>query len=161
MRLGDFIQPDHIIADLKARTKEEAIEELVDALVASGGLPAEERESAILGLLKREALAPTGVGNGIAIPHAQVRTLKEFAGAIGVSREGIDFDGHGPAHVVFLLVSPHSAPPEHLQLMAMLGRLASDPRTLALIRTASTKTKIFHAVREAENRMFPPPAAPF
>jgi PTS system fructose-specific IIC component len=156
MRLGDFIPPGHIIASLTARSKEEAIAELVDALVAAGNLPASDREQAILALLKREALAPTGVGNGIAIPHAQIRHMRGITGAIGVSREGILFDGRNPAHVIFLLLSSNENPPEHLQTMAVVSRLANDPDAVTVIRNASTKTKIFHAVREAEERIFPP-----
>ncbi|MCU0722758.1 MAG: PTS sugar transporter subunit IIA [Planctomycetes bacterium] len=159
MKLGDFIPPGHIIAHLNAKSKEEAIAELVDSLVETGDLPAEDRDQAVLALLKREALAPTGVGNGIAIPHAQIRSVRGITGAIGVSPEGILFDGRNPAHVIFLLLSSSASPPEHLQSMALVSRLASDPRTISLIRNASTKTKIFHAVREAEERIFPPPQA--
>lgn len=155
MRLGDLINRDHIVDKLRARSKEEAIAELVDVLVRNGEVRPEDREDVLIALLKREALAHTDIGMGIAVPHAMVKSVKGLVGALGVSREGVHFDGLNPAHVIFLFVSSKRNPQEHLKLMATVSRIASDPEYVHLLQSANTRPRINRLIREAEDRIFP------
>ncbi|MHC4778317.1 MAG: PTS sugar transporter subunit IIA [Planctomycetota bacterium] len=155
MRLGDFIPRNHIIHNLRAQSKEEAIAELVDVLVSSGEIRPEKREDVLVALLKREAIAHTGIGMGIAVPHALVKSVRGTIGALGVSRGGVPFDQADPARVIFLFVSPDDDPQEHLKVLALVSRLANDPDYVRILKNAGTRTRINRLLREAEDRVFP------
>ncbi|MHC5036372.1 MAG: PTS sugar transporter subunit IIA [Planctomycetota bacterium] len=162
MKLGDFIQRNHIVDKLKARSKEEAIAELVDVLVRTGEIRHEDREEVLIALLKREALSHTGIGMGVAVPHAVVKSVKGVIGALGVSQGGVRFSGNDPAHVIFLFVSPNASnPQDHLKLMALVSRLAGDPEYIRLLQRAKTRPGITRLIREAEDRIYPSPPAEY
>lgn len=161
MKLGDLIQKSHIVEKLKAKSKEEAIAELVDVLVENGSIDPLQREEILLALLKREALSTTELGTGVAVPHAMVKSMRNVAGALGISSSGVSFDGKNPSHLIFLFVSPDHNPQEHLKLMAMVSHIASDPNYVDLLQQARNRPKITRLIREAEDRLFPEgPAAP-
>ena len=160
MKLGDFISRKHIVENLKAQSKEEAIAELVDVLVRTGEIRAEQREDVLVALMKREAIAHTGIGMGIAVPHAMVKSIPRTIGALGVSQSGVRFDESDPARVIFLFVSSNNDPQEHLKVMALVSRLANDPDYIRTLRNADTRTRISRLLREAEDRIFPDNSQP-
>src|SRR5690606_18823750 len=92
MKLLDFVVPEAIVADLKARTKEEAIPEIIDALVASGAITEEQREEFIALIRDREKRATTGLGHGVATPHAKHTDIKQIKAAVAVSHHGVEFN---------------------------------------------------------------------
>ncbi len=163
MKLRDVIPKAAIVPDLKSEERDAAMVELIDALVEAGKLKEEAREEALLSLLKREAVATTALGNGVAIPHAKVRFLADFCGALGISRRGIDFgasDGED-VHVIFLFLSPEHAISGHLQLMAHIAGIARNPEYVQLLRNARTVKEIEDLVTDAETMLFRPPEPPF
>lgn len=155
MKLGDLINRKHIVEKMHARTKEEAIAELVDVLVDNGEIRPENREDVLVALLKREALAHTDLGMGIAVPHAMVKSVRGILGALGVSREGVSFANAKQAHLIFLFVSPDDSPQEHLRLMATVSRIANDPEYVRLLQSADSRPKITRLIKQAEDRIFP------
>ena len=128
--VSKYLNSDLIIPDLKTRTKEETIRALVDKIFDSSlkrGCPL-SREKTCEEVLSRENLQTTGIGNGLAFPHARIEGWGDFAMAMAVSREGVDFnslDGK-PVKFIFLLISSPDEPYIILQTMSAIIRFLSD-----------------------------------
>lgn len=115
--LAPFLSPDRV-ADLRSRDAAGAIGELCDLLA---GCPAVADPAAFrAAVLEREAVMSTGIGLGIAVPHAKVPGVREFVLAVGRSRQGIEFhalDGK-PVHLVVLIAGPVDRQARYLQILA-------------------------------------------
>lgn len=121
-----YLNTDLIIHDLGKRTRDEAIEALVakifqDKKTPEGSIGA---DSALKAVMERENQQTTGIGNGLAFPHARIEGWQDFSIAMGISREGIEFDSLDkmPVNYVFLLISSHEEPYIILQTMSTLIR---------------------------------------
>jgi PTS system fructose-specific IIC component len=125
----DVVPSEVSVLDLKATTKEEAITELLNVLVIAGILDLSRETTVRDSILERERVASTGIGNGIAIPHAKSKFADGFGLAVGLSHDGIDFNAYDdiPAFVVALWVCPPAATQEHLALMRGIASIAKDP----------------------------------
>ena len=121
LRHGSFV------SELRARTSTQAIEELVEALTPSLVDLAEVAKSSVL---ERELVAPTGLGDEVAIPHAAVQGLTEPVLALGRSTAGIDFDAPDgkPAKIIFLLLMPPRAFEAKVRVLASVARSIFDAR---------------------------------
>jgi len=118
MKLSEYLSTDRVVL-LTAKTKEEALHQLVEALVADGvGADRDELETAIR---RREQLMSTGIGNGLAIPHVRLPGLRRAAIAIGISREGLpdyeSLDGE-PIRIVVMIVAPEGEHETYVRLLA-------------------------------------------
>jgi PTS system fructose-specific IIC component len=151
MQLCDIIrEPVQVLTDMKAATRWEAIEELVDALAAAGKLDAEQRAAVAEAIRRRESDLSTGIGRGIGIPHAASDKITEFVGAFGRSRGGIDFeavDGK-PVHLVMLFVVPKDRAQEHLDTLANIARLLNHAAFRQRLQAADTAEEILRAFQE-------------
>ncbi|MBZ0256089.1 PTS sugar transporter subunit IIA [bacterium] len=125
MNLMDLISPHCIKAPLQSTTKEEVLAEMVDLLVSVKRLP--HRDAIYEALIEREEVGSTGIGHGVALPHAKCVEVKEIYIACGVSKEGIDFDAldREPVYIFFLILAPRTAPGQHLKVMSLLTRFLS------------------------------------
>lgn len=123
MKLSKFCEENLVIFDMKASTKDEAIEELV-ALAASSNMIKDE-QMLLQDVKEREELVTTGVGYGVAFPHAKTRSAKGIVIAFGRSNKGIEFDAmdHKPVNLFFLIAAPEDAIGAHLNVMARLSYL--------------------------------------
>ncbi len=150
----DLLNKDAVSVTLRSRTKEDMLSELVDLLVGSGCVRKTEKDE-ILGKLKeREVLGSTGIGKGVAIPHAKCTKVKKMAAAFGVSKEGIDFkslDGE-PTHIFFLLIAPGETPGPHLKALAKISRLLDDKFVRDRLRTAGSAQDVVKIIKEEEQK---------
>jgi len=108
MKLLDLVVTEAVVPGLEASRKEDAIRQLVDRFVDAGRIEKKDRVGVLRALLNREKLGSTGIGGGVALPHAKHRCIRETLCAIGRSDKGIEFnalDGE-PVHLVFLVMSP-------------------------------------------------------
>lgn len=137
------------IPRLTAATRQEAIRELVGLAGPQGGLDVAAVESLAW---QRECVAATGVGHGLAIPHARIAGLSEPVIVVGMSEPGIDFDAPDgmPAHVVFLLLTPHEDPDVQLHLSAGIARMFRQPDALPRLTRAETYTEFLAALKTLE-----------
>ncbi len=138
MKLSKFCDENLIEFNLSATTKDEAIEELVN-LVSSSNMVT-DREKLLHDIKERENLVTTGVGYGVAFPHAKTRSVKGIAIAFGVSQNGIEFDAmdHQAVKLFFLIAAPEDAIGAHLNVMARLSYLMkSEENRNALLNTSS------------------------
>ncbi len=113
---------------MTSETSWDALGELVDLLVTSGHLEATRREDILKALHAREEQVSTGIGHGVAIPHAYCDRLEEPVAVLGRSLEGIEFEAcdNAPVHFVVLLLVPQDQPHLHLQTLASIAKLFSQ-----------------------------------
>ena len=141
-KLSDLISSDAVVLDLEATDRDGAIEALMRRLIAAGRVPAEAEATVVRSILERERKGSTGFGKGVAVPHAKHPSVPEIAGAVGLSRSGLDFhslDGK-PVHQIVLLVSPSNRSQDHIDAMqSVFVALHSDPFRRSLREAKSTQ----------------------
>ena len=152
MKLSDIIIPDAIIADLKDATRDDAIEQLVGALAEAGAISKRSVKDAVAAVLDREKKATTGIGRGVALPHAKLSSCKNVVGTIGRSSTGIDFSSldSKPVHIVILLLSSLENPDEHLQAMETIFKHVQRDIFRRFLRQSETREAIVDLVAEAD-----------
>ncbi len=96
-------------------------------------------------LLEREQLGSTGVGDGVAIPHAKIDGLSEITGVLALLDTPISFDADEdqPVDIVFMLLAPANATAAHLKVLAKVSRLLRSPNTRAALRGADSAESVF------------------
>ena len=138
----DFITETRIARALELSSKKRLLEALAQLLASEH--PGLSPDTVFERLLERERLGSTGLGHGIALPHARVREVKEALGAFVTTAEGVDYDAmDGEAvDLAFALLVPEDATEEHLQLLAQLAGLFSDPKVRKRLRDADSAAAI-------------------
>lgn len=129
MKLKDIVVEKAIVPNLVATKREDAIRELLDALVSSGKVSADMRDTFASAIIAREKKGSTGLNHGVAIPHTKSAAIKSPIAAIGVSRTGVDFNAldKQPVYSIFLLLSPEDRPELHLDaIQAIFSHLSKD-----------------------------------
>jgi fructose-specific phosphotransferase system IIA component len=123
MKLSKFCGEDLISFEVSAQTKDEVIKELVD--LASSSKLVKDAAQLLKDILEREKLVTTGVGYGVAFPHAKSKAIRGIIIAFGRSKRGIDFDSMDkkPVHLFFLIAAPEDAIGAHLNVMARISFL--------------------------------------
>ena len=123
MKITDLLKSVSVDVNAAAKSKDEAINHLVDLMDKQGNL--KDKEVYKQGIYAREELSTTGIGEGIAIPHAQSETVVAPGLAAMVVKDGVDYqslDGN-PAQLFFMIAVPKSSGNEHLQILAMLSQM--------------------------------------
>lgn len=124
MTLADILSKEQIITDLKATNRWEAIDELVDNLVACGRVKPEHRDAIAAVVKKRETSMSTGIGFGVGIPHASTDLISDVVGSLGRSKTGVNFDAldNQPVHLVMLFLVPQGQFQKHLHTLANIAK---------------------------------------
>jgi fructose-specific phosphotransferase system IIA component len=125
MDLGDILSKEQIIPDLRATNRWEAIDELINNLVTTGKITAQNQEAIAAVVKKRESSMSTGIGFGIGIPHASTDLISEVVGALGRSKTGVNFDAldNQPVNLVMLFLVPQGQFQKHLHTLANIAKL--------------------------------------
>ena len=142
MKISDFLAPANVQVDVRAPDKARLLGELAREAAGSVGLTADAILSA---LAQREALGSTGLGGGVAIPHARFAELKRPFGALARLRKPIAFeaiDGQ-PVHIVFLLLLPAEKSGEQLNALATVARKLRDRKQLTLLEQAGDASALY------------------
>jgi len=155
MKLAEIIPEGGILDDLKSTTKEEVIKEMVQALVKAGRIEDSTAKKVVKALMDREELGSTGIGAGVAVPHARHDSVTELLGAFGRSKKGISFDALDgePVHVLFLLLSSKGASGAHLESLAYISRLVRDDKYVKQLRDAKDAKELRDLLGEADQRL--------
>ncbi|MAH82959.1 MAG: PTS IIA-like nitrogen-regulatory protein PtsN [Rhodospirillaceae bacterium TMED8] len=142
MEISDLISSDTIIANLHATSKKQVLQALSRRAADLTG----EHERAIFDvLMERERLGTTGVGNGIAIPHAKLQALDGLHGLFARLEQPVDFqaiDEH-PVDLIFLILAPESAGADHLKALARVSRVLRDNTICKKLRGTDTEDALF------------------
>ena len=150
MNLADILGEDQIVTDLRASTRWEAIDELIDDLVATGKIKAEHRESIAAVVKKRETSMSTGIGFGVGIPHASTDLISDVVGALGRSKKGVNFDAldNQPVTLVVLFLVPHGQFQKHLHTLANIAKLLHKREFRQSLEEAADASAMYRAIRE-------------
>ena len=145
MKISDFLSPACVMFDMRASDKSRLLHQLSTQAAAEVGLDAAEVSKQIA---KREELGSTGVGNGVALPHARLRGLNAPFGLFARLRQGIDFEAidDQPVDIVFLLLLPDVSNNSQLNALACVARALRDPEALQRIRRATDRDSLFQAI---------------
>ncbi|MBN1942082.1 MAG: PTS sugar transporter subunit IIA [Phycisphaerae bacterium] len=152
MKLSDIVVTDAIQAKLQARTRDEAIQELVAALAQAGAIAKKNTSDIAKAIIARESQATTGIGKGIALPHAKIKEIKKPIATIGGAPDGLDFNSldSQPVYSVILLLSSPDNPDEHLQAMETIFRHVQRDMFRKFLRQAETTDAVVDLIREAD-----------
>jgi len=152
MKLSEIMVEEAILPELEAKTKEDAVAELVKALAAAGAIPKKSVEDVTKAVMAREGQATTGIGKGVALPHAKLKGIKKPIGTIGRSGEGLDFASLDakPVYSVILLLSSPDNPDEHLQAMETIFKHVQRDIFRKFLRQAQTRQAIVDLIHEAD-----------
>lgn len=122
MNIQELLSASRVTFDLQSTAKSEVINELIDILAADGKLSDKEQYKAAV--LHREKEFSTGIGMGIAIPHAKDASVKEAALTLGISKKGIDYESLDGtlAHIFFLIAVPADSNDVHLKVLSFISR---------------------------------------
>jgi PTS system nitrogen regulatory IIA component len=149
MQIADFLASADALIDFQAPDKKRLLNELSRRAASSQKLDGEQVSQAIL---KREELGSTGVGAGVAIPHARIANLNSPFGILVRVRKAVDFDAvdGNPVDLVFLLLLPDRAEGEHLSALAAVARRLREPQTLEALRHARDAQSFYRAISQAD-----------
>ena len=155
MRITELLQDVTIDLGVKVSSKEEAIDHLVDLMVKGGNIS--DREEYKKGILAREATGTTGIGGGIAIPHAKNKAVTKAGLASMTVPDGVDYeamDGE-PSDVFFMIAAPAEGSDVHLEALARLSTILMDPVFKEKLLKATTKEEYLKLIDEKEIEKFP------
>jgi PTS system nitrogen regulatory IIA component len=145
MKISDLVSPTDVMIDVRGSNKRLLLQEFAAKAAAGIGLPADQVASF---LLKREDLGSTGIGKGVAIPHARLPELRRPCGLLAKLKSPIEFDAIDgePVDVVFVLLLPGAAENEALAALALVARALRAPETLARLRGARNTSELYSAI---------------
>ncbi|CAM2808278.1 PTS fructose transporter subunit IIABC [Dellaglioa algida] len=151
MDLNELLLKDVMIMDLQATTKTEAIDEMVHKYFEAGVIDDEDLYKQ--DILKREAQSTTGIGEGIAMPHAKNKAVKRATVLFAKSKMGLDYDSLDgqPTFLFFMIAAPEGANDAHLQALAALSSLLINPDLVSKLKTVTTPDEVQSAFTAAEN----------
>lgn len=138
MKLSKFCEENLVTFDLKASDKESVIKELVELVGTSTMV--KDADMLLQDVLDRENLVTTGVGYGVAFPHAKTKAVKGIVIAFGRSEQGIEFEAmdHKPVQLFFLIAAPEDAIGAHLNVMARLSYLMKSEENREKLLSAAS-----------------------
>ena len=141
MKIFNYID-ERLVFFLDVKTKEEALQQLVSKTFDAAELP--DRERFHEAILHRESIVSTGIGMGVAIPHAKLASYNNFFIAIGILQTGIDWnalDG-APVRLLFLIGGPDDKPTEYLKMLSNLTHLLRDEELRKQLITATSGLEV-------------------
>lgn len=150
MKIKDIMLKDLMIIPLQAQTKEGVIDEMTSQLQQEGII--DDYNLFKEGILAREQQTSTGIGDGIAMPHAKNKAVKKAAVVFAKSETGVDYDSLDgePAYLFFMIAAPDNANNIHLEVLASLSRLLINPNLIENLKKATTAEEVESLFENAE-----------
>ena len=144
MSLASLLTSEQIIPEMTATDRWPAIVELIDLLVAQKKIEPASRDGILAALKHREETMSTGIGFGIAIPHASSEDVSEVVAAFGRSTQGIEFDAldNAPVKFVVLFIVPKNQFQTHLRTLAAIAKFLNDRSVRESLAAVATKEQI-------------------
>ena len=145
MKISDFLSPTEVLINIRAADKQQLLQELARRAAATVNVPADRIASE---LFKREELGSTGMGAGVAIPHARFQELKKPFGLLAKLKPPMNFDAIDgqPVDIVFILLLPAAAEGEQLGALASAARKLRSGDDLNKIRRAKNASELYTAL---------------
>ncbi len=156
MKLTEYLTKDCIVSNLKTNDKIHAVKELTRLLHKRGKI--NDMEGSLERVVERESFDSTGIGSGIAIPHARINTLDGLVCAVGRKKDGLEYrsiDGL-PVHLIFLILYPPADSHKYLYFIASLSRLVLNENLVENLMAAPTSTSMYKALDKASDTLMTP-----
>mgnify|MGYP001376210983 CR=1 FL=1 len=152
MKLAELLNEDRVLFDFESEGKWRAIETILNHLVDSGQVTAEQRMPFLDALVRRETLASTGMDNGVALPHAQVEGLEKAVGAVAISKVGVPFESSDESlsRIIVLLVIPKRDVRRHVRTLAGIAGLLNSEEMRSALMDADSAQQAAEIIRKAE-----------
>lgn len=153
MYFYQLLSEESIKVPLKSRSKNDVLSELVDLLCKSHNIP--QCEEILEGIKTREAAMSTGIGKGLAVPHCKSSAVNELVAALGISRDGIDFDSDDkqPAKIFFILVAEENNPGPHVKALVKLARIVESAGLREEMLAAATPAELLNVIKTSEQNI--------
>ena len=150
--IGDLLQDDLVIEEIKATDKIGVIREFAGILQATGRVT--DAEALVRVLLERESLGSTGIGDGVAIPHGKLSFITNMVVAFGRSSRGVDFQSLDakPVYLFFLLVTPDNKPGDQLKALARISRILKNPVLRENLKRTSDRQELKRLIYEEDSK---------
>jgi mannitol/fructose-specific phosphotransferase system IIA component (Ntr-type) len=147
VRIATLVKENLVSADLISHTKDDVLSEIVDALYADNYI--RDKRSVLQALLDRESQGTTGIGCGVAVPHARIQDISEVTLFVGISRHGIDFlsDDGEPVRILLLLLTPASDIGAGLKALANIARLVNNKDFTDNLIKASSDAELYNILK--------------
>ncbi len=154
MQISEYLQKECIKVKLTSEKKDGIIEELLDLIVAHN--PAIIKQEALTALLERENVQTTGIGKGVAIPHAGVKSCPDIKVAFGLLDEKNEFDAldNQPVRLVFVILSPQNNVNLQLRFLARVSRILKHKELKAAIIACQDASSILDIIKQYEANHF-------
>ncbi|MFT3882338.1 MAG: PTS sugar transporter subunit IIA [Gemmatales bacterium] len=152
IRITDFVVKEAINPGVKATTKEAVVRELVSSLKTTGKVTEADEENIVKAIMRREQLGSTGIGRGVAIPHAKHESVGKLIGTIGIAPAGIPFESldNDPVNIFVMLLYAPERPGEHLRALEAVSRLLRDEKFCQSLLKCTTREEIWQLLCEAD-----------
>lgn len=149
MQLSSILRPGAVKVVASASSKKRLLHDLGDLAEAALGI---DSGQAVEALMERESLGPTGVGHGVALPHARIEGISEVMGVFMLLEKPVDFDSvdRQPVDLVFGLFAPEDAGVEHLKALALVSRTLREPSICAKLRANADAQTLHTILTEAQ-----------
>jgi len=154
MKLASLLTPDQVILDLKAEVCEEAIAGILDHLTAKKLLPTKMHDEVFQALKEREEQISTGIGYGVAIPHAFSESIDHVIACFARSKEGVEFESldHAPVNYIILFIVPKKDYNLHLQTLAAIAKMFNNCAVRQSLAEATTIDEVLEIFASRPSR---------
>jgi fructose-specific phosphotransferase system IIA component len=150
MKITDILQIDSISLDIDTQSKEELLSQLLELADKSGKII--DKDKTLNEIFEREKILSTGIGKGIALPHAKTNAVKDTIGALAILKNSIDYDSldGNPVNIVFLLLGLEHNVSNHLKMLSKISRLLNNDSFREKLFECKNNSEILKKFREAE-----------
>ncbi|MEW6007760.1 MAG: PTS sugar transporter subunit IIA [bacterium] len=154
MKLSEILSKDNLVLNLKSKKKDDVLKEMVAFLSKNNEI---DENEVLKGIMVREEVMSTGLGQGVAIPHTKAESTKDIVVLFGRLKDGIDFksiDGE-PVYLIFMVVVPQDATVSQIKILARISRLLKHNYIREKLKVLKTKEEIINFISQEEERHLP------
>lgn len=151
--LGQVFPKDTIVVNLSSTEKDELFEELLETIYSY--YPSFDKNRALEVLNERESKMTTGIMHSVGIPHALIPSIQKSVGAIGIARDGIDYDSldKAPVYVVFMIIGNEDSPEHHIQILKQLASVLQIPDFIDNLLSLKSASEIYNFICTSEESL--------
>lgn len=149
--IGNLLDKNMILLDVEAKNKEEVINLSMELLGKSKYI--KDKEAVLAALLKRESMSTTGIGHGVALPHARTSTVNQIVLAFIRTKNGVDFESMDKelVNLIFIAVSPENDTASYMEVMAAIARILSKEENRKLLINTESPKELISTIKKIEN----------
>ncbi|VAX24612.1 hypothetical protein MNBD_NITROSPINAE02-2008 [hydrothermal vent metagenome] len=150
LKITEYLTSDLVQTGIKPKDKKHVCEIMVDMLIEKGKISADRKQILMEKLLEREALSSTGIGQGVAIPHASGENIDNMLVAVGQVPEGVEFESidGAPVNLVFMIIGSERSAREHLQLLAAIVRACKNHCLVEKLLVSASANEVYGHIKD-------------